>query len=250
MSHTSILTDIGFTKHEADAYLALLVLGTGTVTEIAHKANLKRPTCYLVLDELREKGFISISPHSKKLVYTTAGPDALRAYADERRRHLHDIMPYLESLHDQARDKPRVRFFEGIKSVTSYYLTEAYPSDEVDFFASIASVGANPEIPFIHTVPGYKKKKIREIITPNKEDIEYARGLLSHRNHHEIKVLPKNSRWMFKTDNILTPGKVGITSLAKKVFVVLIEDADVYSSYRTLFDLAWQSAIPLQKFLP
>ncbi|MEK7123035.1 MAG: helix-turn-helix domain-containing protein [Patescibacteria group bacterium] len=249
MSHITILADLGFTKNEAAVYTALLTLGTGMVSEIAHKAGVKRPTCYLVLDELREKGFIAISPHPKKLVYTTSGPESLLAYANERRRRLRDIMPYLESLHEQAKDKPRVRFFEGIKSVVAYYKTEAYQNHEVDFFASVASISAHPEIPFIHEIPDYKKKKIREIITPQKEDIEYARGRKNHHDHHAIKVMPKNSPWMFATDNILTPGKVGITSLSKKIFVVLIEDADVYASYRALFDLAWQSAIPIERYL-
>lgn len=249
MTTSSILHELGFSHHEARAYLALLEIGTGTVTEIAEKADIKRPTAYLVLGELQQKGFVSLVPHPKKLIYTSSGPDALLSYANDRRRHLLDIMPHLESLHAQSKDKPRVRFFDGIKSVVSYYKTEAYPNHEVDFFASIASIVKNPEIPFIHEMPDYKKKKIREIITQNKEDLEYACGLLSRADHHHIKVLPKNSQWVFATDNILTPGKVGITSLTKKVFVVLIEDADVYASYRTLFDLAWQSAIPVQKYL-
>lgn len=249
MSHIAILTDLGFSKNEAAVYTALLKLGTGTVSEVARKSGVKRPTCYLVLDELRQRGFIALSPHPKKLVYTTSGPDALLTYANERRRRLHDIMPYLESLHEQAKDKPRVRFFEGIKSVVSYYLTEAYSNETVDFFASIAAISNHPEIPFIHQMPDYKKKKVREIVTSSKEDIEYAQSRASHYDHHTIKVLPKNSPWVFKTDNILAPGKVGITSLTKKIFVVLIEDADVYASYRTLFDLAWQSAIPVEKYL-
>lgn len=249
MTTSSILHELGFSSHEAHAYLALLEIGTGTVTEIAEKAAIKRPTCYLVLGELQHKGFVSLVPHAKKLVYTSSGPDALLAFANDRRRHLLDIMPHLESLHAQSKDKPRVRFFDGIKSVVSYYKTEAYPNHEVDFFASIAAIAEHPEIPFIHEMSDYKKKKIREIITTNKEDIEYVRDRKLHDDHHAIRVLPKNSPWMFKTDNILTPGKVGITSLTKKVFVVLIEDHDVYASYRTLFDLAWQSAIPIQKYL-
>ncbi|MDP2629958.1 MAG: helix-turn-helix domain-containing protein [Candidatus Uhrbacteria bacterium] len=249
MTTPSILHELGLSQHEASIYLALLEIGTGTVTEIAEKARVKRPTAYLVLGELGQKGFVSIVPHPKKLIYTSSGPDALLSYANERRRHLLDIMPHLESLHAQSKDKPRVRFFDGVKSVSSYYQTIAYPNDEIDFFASISSVVAHPDIPLIHELPGYKKKKIREILTPSKEDIEYARKILPLGSLHEIKVLPKNSEWMFKTDNILTPGKVGITSLTKKVFVVLIEDADVYASYRTLFDLAWQSAIPVQKYL-
>lgn len=249
MTTSSILHELGFSHHEASVYLALLEIGTGTVTEIAKRADTKRPTAYLVLDELQQKGFVSLVPHPKKLVYTSSGPDALLSFANERRRHLLDIMPHLESLHAQSKDKPRVRFFDGIKSVVSYYKNEAYPNHEVDFFASITAISLHPEIPFIHEMPDYKKKKIREIITQNKEDMEYTRERQSHHDHHAIKMLPKNSPWVFKTDNILTPGKVGITSLTKKIFVVLIEDADVYASYRTLFDLAWQSAIPVQKYL-
>ncbi len=249
MTTSAILHELGLSQYEASIYLALLEIGTGTVTEIAEKARVKRPTAYLVLGELLQKGFVSLVPHPKKLVYTSSGPDALLSYANERRRHLLDIMPHLESLHAQSKDKPRVRFFDGVKSVSSYYQTIAYPNDEIDFFASISSVMAHPDIPLIHELPGYKKKKIREILTQSKEDLEYARALAPFEDHHKIKVLPKNSEWVFKTDSILTPGKVGITSLTKKVFVVLIEDADVYASFRALFNLAWQAAVPVQKYL-
>lgn len=157
-------------------------------------------------------------------------------------------MPYLESLHEQARDRPRIRFFEGVDSVIRYYEAEVLPENEFDLFASVASFSQHP-IPVLHKTPGYKKKKIREIITPNKEDFDYARECLALSTQHQIKVVPKKSRWMFATDNILTPGKVGITSLSKKIFVVLIEDRDVYASYRALFDLAWQSAVPIERYL-
>lgn len=157
-------------------------------------------------------------------------------------------MLYLESLHEQAKDKPRVKFFEGVESVIRYYETEVLPEEQFDLFASVASFSQHP-IPVLHKAPGYTKKTIREIITPNKEDFEYARECLALSEKHHIRVVPKNSQWMFATDNILTPGRVGITSLTKKIFVVLIEDADVYASYRALFDLAWQSAVPVERYL-
>src|SRR3989338_5671808 len=106
MSPHTILNELGFSEHESRVYLALLEIGTGTVTEIAGKAGTKRPTTYLVLDELQRRGFVSIVPHPKKLTYTSSGPDALLTFANERRRHLLDIMPPLESLHAQSKDKP------------------------------------------------------------------------------------------------------------------------------------------------
>lgn len=244
-----LLKDVGLSEHEAATYLALLAIGTGTVKEIAENAEIKRPTAYNSLANLNKNGLIATVPNEKHLIYTTNGPAALLSYAEEKRRRIKDLLPALEALHNQATDKPQIKFFEGKKGVGQFYSNEIMNHKELYFFASVQSFQQHPEIPVLSELPHYTKMNIKEIITENKEDLEYARICLSKSKTHKIKVVPKSSPYTFKTDNILIPGKVGITSLNKKLFAILIESQDVFDSYRTLFELAWASAVPVEKFL-
>ena len=58
MIEQQVLENLGLSEKEAEIYLALLELGTGTVVEVAKKSGVKRPTAYLVLDELKKMGYI------------------------------------------------------------------------------------------------------------------------------------------------------------------------------------------------
>lgn len=53
------LLDIGFTGNEANVYLAALELKEALASSIAKRAGVKRPTTYVLLECLREKGLVS-----------------------------------------------------------------------------------------------------------------------------------------------------------------------------------------------
>ena len=53
------LKEIGLSENQAKVYLACLQLGQDSVLNIAKSAELKRPSVYLLLEELENKGLIS-----------------------------------------------------------------------------------------------------------------------------------------------------------------------------------------------
>ena len=57
MEIQDVLKSIGLDDKEARVYMALLELGTATVHPIANKAEIKRPTTYLILEQLLKKRF-------------------------------------------------------------------------------------------------------------------------------------------------------------------------------------------------
>ena len=61
------LKKLGLTEKEAKLYINALELGSFSVMGIAHKSGIKRPTCYLILDELVKKGLVSIIPQRQEI---------------------------------------------------------------------------------------------------------------------------------------------------------------------------------------
>ena len=68
------LKNLGLNDKEARAYAALLELGQTTAYAVAERSGLKRPTVYVVLDELRQKGLVLKIPHVKKQLWSAKSP--------------------------------------------------------------------------------------------------------------------------------------------------------------------------------
>ena len=60
--YLNLLSSIGLQQKEAKVYLALLELEQGTVSKIAKLSGLKRPTIYLILDDLIKNGYVTELP--------------------------------------------------------------------------------------------------------------------------------------------------------------------------------------------
>ena len=56
-----ILRRLGLSKYEANAYVALVGLSTGTATEIANMAGIPETSAYRALNGLVQKGFAEVS---------------------------------------------------------------------------------------------------------------------------------------------------------------------------------------------
>src|SRR3990167_10618330 len=69
------LTEIGLSSKEAGVYIALLLLGHGTVSQISRRAGINRTTGYDILDSLLSKGLVSISGKEPKQEYRAESPE-------------------------------------------------------------------------------------------------------------------------------------------------------------------------------
>ncbi len=80
------LTEVGFSKYESLAYLALLGRDESSAVEVADRAGIPRQRVYDVLDSLREKEVV-VSREGRPCRYTARPPaPALRAVLVARKR--------------------------------------------------------------------------------------------------------------------------------------------------------------------
>lgn len=77
MSPVDSLKHIGLNEKEAQIYLSLLELGKATVLSVSKRSGIKRPTAYLVLESLVEKGFVSRIIKGKKTFFSSQNPKKL-----------------------------------------------------------------------------------------------------------------------------------------------------------------------------
>ena len=245
MELTVLLKQFGLHEKEAQVYLAALALGQGSMSELARKAGLKRPTTYLMVEQLQVAGLLSQTRVGKHLTYAPAHPHRLLELARARLYHTEKTLPELVALYNLPPRKPKIQVYEGLAGVKSLY-RELYAAlsrrQEALWFSNIGAL--REYVP--EALSEYKKilrelenPRIRELNFGDEEGKRWSQELKRLRGrHHFIRLLP--TQFPFgHNDNLIFGNKLVIFSLGKEVFVVIIEDQEIVATYRALFEQAW-----------
>lgn len=239
------LKNLGLSEKEARVYLAVLELGPETVQNIAKKAQTNRPTTYLQIESLKQKGLMSEFLKGKKAFYSAESPGrllsllgALEKNLEFRKSEAQRILPMLNELFAGAGERPKVRFFEGIEGVKAMQEDFLAVGDKkIESFTNLDKL--------FEMFPGYEN--------------EYTK----HRINHGVKALViytrKNgpvdgatAREKLREARYISPGKLpmsaDITIFGNKVALItykampvsiIIEDADIAAAMRAIFYLTW-----------
>lgn len=242
MESIEVLEKIGLSDKEASVYLALLELGTASVMSIASKAELKRPTTYLILDDLESRGLVSQVPQNKKALYVAEAPEKLFSDLQKKQELLKRFLPDLEALHNKKKEKPQVQLYQGKEGVSEVY-EKIYASGEVWFFGTLRDLDRIlPQVTKEVSRRGQEHKlKIREMLSGTPEDLEYAKNVVLD-DYYDMRFSPPG--FGFFTDNAIFGNSVAFFSFNVQLFAVVITSKDIVESLRSLFNMAWQSALP------
>lgn len=247
MEIQEILEKTGLNQKEAFVYMALLELGTSSVENIAKMAGTKRPTTYLILEELQKKGLATLVPKSKKVLYMPEPPDKIISDLNKKQELLKRFLPNLLAIYNEPKNKPSVLLYEGKDAVKDLY-DKILNADQVDWFGTVRD--------FVNLYPEYedklvkktldKKIRVREILTQNPIDIKFAQAV-THTDYYQQRFLKPNEK--FLTDNALYDGCVAFFSYEPHIFAVAIQSKVIYQSLRTLFELAWTQSETYEKII-
>lgn len=246
MNIQTTIQKIGLDEKQAAVYLATLELGEASMTQLAKKAKLKRPTTYLAVEALQLIGLISEVKQGKRQVYSAVHPRRLLELLRSREKQIEDAFPELLALYNTPKEKPKIQVFEGDEGVEQLY-EELYQSlnnkEEAlwftrfdalkEFFPIAITMGKD----ILHKV---KDARIRELNYDNKAGREWIKETRSLRGkNHLVRLLAQDFEFGF-TDNLIFSNKLVIFSLSKDVFVIMIESEEITKTYRAMFEWAWK----------
>ncbi len=237
---------IGLSDNEISAYIALLELGRGTVSQISRKASLNRTTGYDVLGRLVSKKLVSISGKEPKQEYLAESPDQLENLIsnefEKRQKELdsaRQAIPELKSMHNVA-GRPQIRFYEGTDGLKQVYEDTLTSHEPIRAYASVDDVHA--------ALPGYfpdyykrrtvKNIPIRAIFTDNVE----GRNLAKH-DKEEIResAFVSAEKYGFHPEINIYDNKIMIASWREKLGII-IESGEIADAMKKIFELAWLQA--------
>jgi len=238
---SQLLQEIGFTSKEALVYLALMELGSGTVTDIAQRAKLKRSIIYIILEGLIKRGYVSKIPETKINRYVATEPTKIFNDLKNKMTDFKSLLPSFLAVYNKPIWKPKINYFEGKEGVLSVY-RQTEQAKEAYYISSVSGVAKYmPEeierwINFFKNAP--KNYICKQILADTPGDHRFARE--SENKNVQFKFLPKDSA--MDMDISLFSNKVALTSLKDHLFIVVIESEALYNSMKTIFDLLWLHA--------
>ncbi len=231
------LKQFGLDSKEIKVYIALLQLGKDTVLSISKKAGIKRPTAYLILESLMEKGLVSKIPRKNKTLFIAENPEKIVNILDKRKNEIAKIIPNLLSIYNIKDEKPQVQMYEGKEGVEQVYET-IFKAKEIWWFGNLDIVAKELKVTFGMFEDLVNKNKIiaRDLIGNSEWEKEYAEN--NQRHNYEIRI----SSLPIDIDFAIYEDKVSIISLNEDKFGLIIQDKRIADSIKSLYELAWRQA--------
>jgi sugar-specific transcriptional regulator TrmB len=245
MATAEILKNLGLSDKEAEVYLASLTLGEATAGKIAEHAGVKRPTTYVVLDELESKGYITKALVAGVHYYYPEHPKKILAEAELRLADLKTALPQMESMLNKESGRPRVIIYGNKDDLDRAYDESFIATGEVLYMSTIRlsqSVFAKTfrKMDLAQLSENYR---MRELVDESEEGIKYALSVQGEQR--EVRLIPKEFL-PFEVDIGIFGRKVLVTSLNPDVFTVSMESAEINQAFRMMFNSLWQLAkVPL-----
>ncbi len=241
-----ILKKLDLNDKEIATYLALLSLGQSSIRHVAQKTRINRGTVYEALKSLQEKGLVSYFHKEKHQHFVAEDPSILKNILSQKQESLKDteieienIIPTLENLKHQTKDKPLVKFYEnysGIKVILQDVLDSVHGAEKKEY-AVFSSSQIRPYLYNKKAFPKFNDKRIKKNI--HVKTIAHGAGGSVYGKDERKWLSTKESS---PTYTLIYAGKVAMISVNKKDFPhgIIIEDKEIYSTQLSIFNALWK----------
>ncbi|MBI2109036.1 MAG: hypothetical protein HYT93_02530 [Parcubacteria group bacterium] len=243
------LQEFGLSENEARVYLASLEIGKATAEEISKHAGVKRPTTYVQIESLMQKGLLSSFDEGKKTYFAAESPEHLeriiiakKTETARKEKELEKLLPDLKKIFEHAGVRPRVRFFEGKEGLLTIR-EEMLKAKNKEWFI-IYSHDALSAVFSDKERDAYSKKRIAnnihsKIIYTNKEGKFTNEDIKLTQKLTERKYFPQE-KLNLSSDMIIFDNKVVLMALKEKLFGVIIESDEITKSMKSVFAVVWE----------
>lgn len=249
----SFLSKYGLSQKEIDVYIACLQLGDANVSAIARRADTKRPSTYLILEDLMKRGLIDIQKTKQGARYRALNPKRIMTNLQTLQKEYEEALPSLIGAYHDKKHKPVVSVYEdyGVydriaDEVREYVETgkEALYFGNSEFFYQKQS-----KVDLWFKVMKNKRSHCREIICGDGEvQRTYIKQVQSLGNpNYQVKNL-KNPPHPVRTEfGIWKDTVYQFSGSGKELYTIVIEHSALADMQRTVFEQMWESLPEIKK---
>lgn len=226
------LQELGLTKREAEAYLALINFNETTATELSKVTKEHRTNIYDSLNGLIKKGLVAYNIKNNVKHYFISDPNKLLDYIKDKERVAKSILPELNSKINFIEQKPVVEVYEGkegFKSILMKILKEG---------KIIYGIGASEKWKnkFPIKLEQYMRERKRRHISAK---LLYVKGTKVIKNKlNEIRFLPTE---LFQPSTIAIFGDyVAVFMWTEPMVATLTKSKQLAASFQKYFEVLWK----------
>jgi len=174
-------------------------------------------------------------------------PEFVYEDVQERARNITRLFPKMMDLFSEGKKIPKMHIIEGVTGMIKLYNDITSGRDgkvhELRAFVSPNTAPKEFDVNWELFTSALKAGRLhmREIFTEDSLEHPYLQNITKFPNH-EGRII-KGFR-PFESDTLLVDEKIILFSYEKS-FAVVIESPDLYTSFGSLFDVAWKSGTPL-----
>ncbi len=239
------LQAVGLQEKEAKVYLAALELDKGTAQQIAIKAELKRPTTYVIMEELMRQGLVSSFYEGKKQYFVAENPERLvdilqnqKQDVEKREVYLQSLLPQLQSINNRQKDKPVVKYYEGKDGVASMIRECNRVNRGKKLFLL-----RNDDI----ALSTFGKDLTNDLASERAANDVFIKQIYTSEQYspenvsmNEEAIWVSNKDFPVMSDIAIYEDRVRIIDFKSKLIGVVIESREIAQSFKTMHNLAWK----------
>ena len=235
MDKREVLNELGLSDGEARVYLALLKLGSTTVSELTKQTGQHRTTLYDFLEHLMQKGLVSYVIKTGVKYFKAGDPDNLFQYLKEKQDKLGQILPELKQLADEKKEALSVEVYHGIEGFKTMW------HDRLRAGGDLYGFGVDESL-FKDRFPHIMNHFI------NEEEKAGFKELLLTKNSAKFVYPQKHLTYRYIPDEFFEPTATGV--YGERVFIIifeplttiLIKNKSLAESYRRHHQMLWAMA--------
>ncbi len=262
LSLIEVLTNLGLSENESKVYGVLLKLKKALPSRVAEEAHLSRGTTYHILEYLHKKDLIFKLNENSKLAFAVKKPDeSLRGFLgqqqqalEQRKNQFEHSLDVIQSQFLSGSGKIAIRYYEGEKGFWEFFLeTLEVKHLPMIGYAANAPLHYGPALqkfPKEYAKIRFQKRALGRYLTLGafRENVAeylrtyYGKYLAKLPELVRTKVLPETKHTLPLHETVIFDDKYAMSDGydPKKFLGVIIEDANIANTQRTIFDSLWK----------
>lgn len=246
MNLKGILENIGLSEKEATIYLTLLELKEALPSSLARRSGVKRPTTYVILEQLQKKGFVSYSKKGSLTYYRALNPHSLLEAQHNKYSALEKALPELLHLHHQYSSTPQMTVFEGMEGMIRIMEDTLTTKEDLLVWADVELAATTLLADYY---PTYIRKKVarkiwvRGVCCYDKTALRFKKN--GEKELRELYLIPKD-KFPFKNEINIYDDKIAILSHQDQIGVI-IQNQNIADTQKAIFKLGFEYAKILEK---
>lgn len=235
-----VMQGAGLDEKDARVYLALIELREGLPSDIAKRSGIKRPTVYLSLEELLERGLVSRVRRGRRTYYRALDTSLLLEDALHRYQALEKAMPDLAKLAAGKKLIPEMGLFEGREGIKRIVEDSLTARGEIMVWGDVSQRIRILGDYFPEYLRRRKERGIRIKAIFTYDQLALERHRRDKEELRECYLIPKNE-YPFGNEVLIYNDKTAIISYEDRVGAT-IQSQSLADMQRSMFRFAFEYA--------